>query len=297
MNARTEVAIHIRDINWEARVETWLDNLLQYYPSDEMDRQQFESPSPAISRIYVGDEFCSLRLPTLRELKDYASSASDTGLGLTLLVPILTDHEQERLMPLFEYLASHPPDAEVVAGDPGTLIWLKNTFPSISVSAGRLFDRGFKDPRVQSGPESMQEGENTLQESAFDNPEFQDLLASLGARRLERDLLPCQATIPGADPLVPVSVYFPFGYFTTGRICWISTFDRKNGEKFLPMDHCQKACRDLTLTTHSDTTSKIMQNGNTFFYLYDPSALAMLFSNRDKHRYRYVYQGLAMGAS
>jgi hypothetical protein len=70
-----------------------------YDPKSLGDRDGTEEARPALGRIYIGDEFCPNRLPSMGELADFCRFAEKKALGVTLLVPFLTDEGIERWAP------------------------------------------------------------------------------------------------------------------------------------------------------------------------------------------------------
>lgn len=51
------------------------------------------------------------------------------------------------MVPLFDYLNTCHSSAEVVFNDWGVMGLLKANYPVLKLSAGRLLNKGFKDPR------------------------------------------------------------------------------------------------------------------------------------------------------
>ncbi len=247
-----------------------------------------------ISRIYIGDEFCAHRLPNLRELKAFVSLAQDHDLGVTLLTPVMTDSDTDRCEPLFDCLTSYDLNIEVVINDLGVGQWLKTVYPSLPISGGRLFDKGFKDPRIQSSLEKA----NTINPagfSTFGQKAILDLLGELGVSRLERDVFPHGSTEFNTFSSMKNSVYFPFGYFTTGRVCWVSTFENSNKNNFVPNRHCGRPCEDIALELkNSEFSLPVIQSGNTLFYCYQPCTLIALVQKAAVEKFRLVYQGFAI---
>jgi hypothetical protein len=98
-----------------------------------------------------------------------------------------------------------------------------------------------------------------------------------------------------ADSLrVKTSIYFPFGYITSGRICQTASQYRHGRKKFLITKKCTKHCNNQTMELfHESFKLKLFQNGNTIYYLYEPSVLKNLLSIRKDSALRIVYQGFA----
>ena len=89
-----------------------------------------------------------IRLPAPKELARFCRFSTERNVGLTLFMPVLTDAGLDHCAALFERLAKRYPEAEVVANDIGTILFLRKHHPGFLLSMGRLFNKGFKDPRL-----------------------------------------------------------------------------------------------------------------------------------------------------
>ena len=253
---------------------------------------------PEIDRWYIGDEFCASRLPSPKLAAEFVRLAGEAGAALTLLTPILTDDQIDGLLPVLERMSDASTPAEITVNDWGLLFFLKERFPGLPLALGRLLNKGFKDPRLGPPETVIAEAENDLaflQHATFDQPRFREKAAALGIRRFERDLMPYDRRGAFEDGPQAVSVYFPFGYVTTGRVCWPSTFAPGREEDFRPRQTCAHICEGRPLVLrHPDAAFPIRQNGNTIFYLYPQDTLAALFRSAGEGRLRLVYQGVAL---
>ncbi|MDM8523197.1 hypothetical protein QUF80_07490 [Desulfococcaceae bacterium HSG8] len=295
-----EIALHLRNPDNKGDLPKVSNHLMDFYDQAFVGKEDLEKKSHSFNRVYVGDEFCSNRIPSLAEMKHFFSFAEEKNLNITLLTPVLTDEGIAKCSPLFEYLEKKHPETEVVVNDLGVLFYLKRNYPLFRLSAGRLFNKGFKDPRLSSNEKSSsisQEADELLNYSTFDHPDFQEKMAELSVTRLERDLLPYGndvGEITGSD--FKTSVYFPFGYVTSGRVCWTASFKQKIGERFVIPVKCPRPCNGMTLELkHKNFSFPLIQNGNTIFYLYTSSMLSYLLKRADHENLRLVYQGFIFG--
>lgn len=248
------------------------------------------TPNPPPSRVYVGDEFCVHRLPSPAQLIRFCHWADDAGLELTLLTPILSDAGIAACGLLFDTLADWNPNAEVVVNDWGVLRCLQDRYPNFCVGAGRLLDKGFKDPRTPK-PDQRAKATPLVSAAAFDHGAIRDALYSLGVRRLERDLLPHCGYLAPEDARFGLSVYYPFGCFTTGRVCWPASL-RQN---FVPAAPCDRTCEKLSLwLRHPDFALPVFQNGNTLFYRYSSAMVSTLWDMAKNRPMRLVFQEWAL---
>lgn len=100
------------------------------------------------------------------------------------------------------------------------------------------------------------------------------------------------------DSLLETAVDFPFGYITTGRTCWIASFEQPAVEQFIPAARCSRPCRHGMLELKSEKFSfRIFQSGNTIFYIYPWQALDRLIETKAKEGDRLIYQGFGFDES
>jgi len=289
-----EVAIHINKAH-QFQPEEIKTHLRALYHNDS----SFEELPTKISRIYIGDEFCFNRRPTLTSLKKSYLFAEKNGLKITLLTPVLTNDGIEEFAKLFDFVNEIDPHAELVINDWGVLAFLRTKYPSFKISLGRLLNKGFKDPRLPDPGKAAAITKGTkqlLNQCTFDLVTYQKKMMEMGVIRLERDIMPYATALPENSHLLRTSIYFPFGYITSGRVCWIASFNQKTGEKFVPGNSCTQPCNGIALTLKNDNVSlKVIQSGNTFFYLYPFKMLQNLLLHAQDQDLRIVYQGFHIG--
>lgn len=293
-----EITVHLRDSSQILDFQGVPGHLTALYGEGTLDKKAMKSFTGRIRRLYIGDEFCISRLPTVAELDGLLKLARARNWPVTLLTPPLTDEGLEGCSSLFNRLVEDDPGTEVVVNDWGALLFLKERYPGFRPAIGRLLNKAFKDPRLME-PERFrqlsQEAAELLNGCTFDSPEFQEQMRRLDVKRLERDLLPYGSARVKSPEGFGVSVYFPFGYVTTGRVCWIASFRRSGRQKFSLGKPCDRPCSRLSLELHSpDSRFGLFQAGNVIFYRYSAATLAMFLSWAKRRRIRLVYQGLAI---
>ncbi len=245
----------------------------------------------SITRIYVGDEFCANRLPSPDRILRFRRWAEEAGVGITLLTPILSDAAIQACTPLLDALFRKDPAAEVVVNDWGVLRFLMDRYRGFRIAAGRLLDKGFKDPRSPGNPVGG-EGDELFSGGTFDHTPIREVMDRLGVCRLERDLLPGRCETGASDDRFGLSIYYPYGYFTTGRICWPASVR----QRFVPGGTCDHVCQTLSMgLAHPDFTLPVFQNGNTLYYRYSSDMLSRFWRIAKSRPLRLVFQGWAMG--
>ena len=299
-----ELACHIRHPNQLDRLVEVPEHLKLFYPPDglEVSPRWPPSLSTACTRIYVGDEFCIARMPSLSELKRFGGMTFKMGHDLTLLTPVMTDKDIEGASPLFGYLNQNLPGSEVVFNDWGVMAYLSAHCSALKLSAGRVLNKGFKDPRLKPSPPHRDNADARfdalLNWSTYDGPWIRDQLSAMDIGRCEQDLLPYRTNSAVGSDELETSIYFPFGYVTSGRICWTASFDQPAGKRFMPIGRCSRPCGEFMLELKSTQfVFRIFQSGNTIFYLYPTGRLGSLLQTAATNGLRLVYQGFGFEAS
>jgi len=294
-----ELAVHVRHPGQLDQLHRIPKQVCDLYEDLEPRVQDWVFSIPEhVERVYVGDEFCVHRMPDPAALEAITRSANGNGWRVTLLTPPVTDEGMERCSRLFRLLETQIPGTEVVVNDWGLLGALRENHPSLTVAAGRLLNKGFKDPRLAdpaSAAGISEDAEELLEGCTFDFPEFQQKMRDLEVGRLERDLLPYGETGLKSTAGLGISVYFPFGYVSTGRVCRIASFKAPAGRKFSPLDACHAPCNGLLLELGgAESHFRLFEGGNTVFYLYPPSVLRSFAKDATYEEVRLVCQGLAI---
>jgi len=291
-----ELGIHFRNNDLAAAIHDLPEHLTTQYG----ETHDWSALLPAQLRVYLGDEFCVHRLPRPHELEQLVHSATQQQLPVTFLTPPLSNSGLEKCTPLFDCLQHTIPQTEVVVNDWGVLLFFQKKYPSFQLSVGRLLNKGFKDPRRLDAPKASQLSTETAElfnSSTFDAPGFQQTLHDLRIRRVERDVLPYENLDFEKLSGLSTSIYFPYGYVTTGRVCWIASFRESERKRFAISDKCQRHCNRMSLRLklkHDQIPMQLYQGGNTVFYRYPSSTRTKLISMATQHSIRLVYQGFAI---
>lgn len=295
-----ELAVHLRE---PSQLEAWegvRGHLTALYGAGTLERDLEDELLPgSLRRIYVGDEFCLQRMVDPEGLDDLVRLAQMRSWAVTLLTPPTTEEGLERFAPLLDRLDALQFESEVVVNDWGAMQFVRERYPSLPVSLGRLLNKGFKDPRLadaEAFTRISEEAAELLNRCAFDSAGFREAMTRRGVHRLERDLLPHGAPRWETPAGIGESVYFPFGYVTMGRVCLLASLEGRHSKKFSLADTCRRTCRDMSLRlTDPPRNLELLQEGNAVFYRYPASLLRSFFSWAAGRGLRCVYQGLAIG--
>lgn len=217
-------------------------------------------------RLYFGNEFCERLLPASESLAGALDEADDRGWDFTLVTSFATDAGLDRMKPLFEALHARAPLSEVVVNDWGVLSFLQREFGDecFPLAAGRLLTKQARDPRLGKLAERVPAGAmQHLRMSNVDGPLLTKFLRSRGVVRAEFDnpLHGFERTAPG----LPGSLYHPYMYLTTTRLCYASARKGSVRGRRTP-GLCGLECRDRTFTlSHRRMPEDLLLHGNTIF--------------------------------
>jgi len=251
------------------------------------------------TRVYFGNEFCQHLIPSLGKLKRVYGVCQKKGVSLSLLTPYVTDKGIQRLKPLFNFLRASAPEVEVVVNDWGVLRLLKRSYPGLRLVLGRLMNKMLRDPRVtglykQTAPEAVIK---TLSEPAMGGPLYQQFLRGLDITALEFDVLLQGVDFSSlTDSGLAVSVYVPYGFVATGRVCMIGSMHLPKPKKFDVDIQCSLECQEYTtelryVSPVSKVDQKYLQKGTTVFYTHSSDMLSSTLEDAFQGKiHRVVYQ-------
>lgn len=222
-------------------------------------------------RLYLGTEFCERRIPEPSDLQQALTYAARSDLRLTLVTPYLTHAGIGRLAPLIRLLnEAQDVGAEIVINDWGMLDVIRREYnhPSFQLVLGRLLTKQLRDPRLVDMAGSVpQEAVDHFRMANVDVPILSDFLVENGITRVEFDN-PRHGLLR-KDPTLPGSLYVPFVYLTTTRIC--PTNSRLTPKKTLRVVlPCSCECQDSAFRLrHKSMPVDLILKGNTIFFRND----------------------------
>jgi hypothetical protein len=241
--------------------------------------QRMEDIRKNIDRIYFGNEFCENLLPTLDILRKWYFYSKANKKEFTFVTPFVTNAGLQNLESLLTFLNAQE-DVEVVFNDWGVFKLMKDTFKNLNLVLGRLLTKQRRDPRMLKiflGKQKIRETvspdkkiktilfpkkvPHTLFEhyraSVINVGIFQEYLLSQSINRVEIDNLIWGMDIT-VNKKIGVSIYLPYGYITTSRMC---------GKLTLTYGACKKECKKYFLRLRNkDLPVPFYCIGNTVFY-------------------------------
>lgn len=220
-------------------------------------------------RVYVGHEFCQRLLPSKDGLREAVKQVAGRGCAFTLVTPFVTNAGLHRVQDLVGELASLPDvkDPEVVINDWGVMFWMHREHPAIPLAMGRLMTKQKRGPQILNIADDIPAA--TLEHFKRSNADASHVLRymqGMGVQRVELDNL--LQGISRHDGL-PASLYYPFGYVTTTRLCLLMRGDQPN-KNLRSIGTCARECLlyDVTLR-HDDMPVPLLLRGNTQYFRND----------------------------
>ena len=225
-------------------------------------------PEGPLRAIYFGSEFCADLLPSKAEVKRLCGHARSLGVSAVLLTPIASPGGLARINKLLAGVAQMEEAPAIVFNDWGVGNLLRESFPHLQRRAGRLMNRGLRDPRLM---EQLPENLNPAEPLAGDRGRrLRALLAGLGVTALETDPDSEGNYLgDGAEGLQRV-LYLPYAFAASSRNCLVKAEEAGSMDacftKGLELS-CKASCRGRWhRVDRSDTRLPLWRAGNTVFF-------------------------------
>ncbi len=235
-------------------------------------------------RVYWGSEFCETLIPGAGATARLSRTVRGLGLDWALVTPYVTDHGLDRVGRLLQQLPRELHPDEVVVNDWGVLRMLSREQAHIRPVLGRLMNKMIRDPRVASqfdDPRAPQEAVDALRGFSISAGSYRAFLDQKKVRRVEVDNPLQGLAVDFTAQEIPASIYLPFGYVTTGRICLPGSLGLLPGEKFSHLGRCGRECSGTVLALkntkspfETDRDLVLYQRGNTIFYFQPPDRVS-----------------------
>jgi hypothetical protein len=235
-------------------------------------------------RVYWGCEFCETLIPGFGSTVKLAEGALENDLAWSLVTPYVTDHGLDRIIRLLEKLPRDLHPDEMVVNDWGVLRWMRREQAHIRPVLGRLMNKMIRDPRVASrfdDPRAPREAVDALKGFSISAGSYRSFLEEKQVGRVEIDNPLQGLSVDFSAEGIPASIYMPFGYVTTGRICLTGSLRLPRGEKFSLLGECGRECSGAVLELQNtsspfetDREMKLYQRGNTIFYVQTPERIS-----------------------
>lgn len=221
-----------------------------------------------VSRVYYGHEFCERLLPSRRELARAVDLAGQRGVAFTLLTPYVTERGLERVRRLLTLLKALLPRAEVVFNDWGVLRVLEEEFGDFEPVMGRLLIKMKRGPRLAVLADAFNAATaEYFRTCSLDVPLYRRFLRAHRVARVELDNVLQGIDLDLSDTELRGSLYVPFGYIATTRMCLAASCGEHGMEDHVGVFPCRKECRDYTFELHARGAPVAqLRKGNTVFF-------------------------------
>ncbi len=237
-----------------------------------------DDAAASFQRLYFGAEFCEFRIPSPDLLRKAREVAATRGWAFSLMTPYVTTMGLEKLEALLPELDDGD---EVILNDWGTLDWVAADFPHLRVVLGRLLTKQKRGPRILNvasiTPPDML---SHYRRSNVDVPKLRDFLTDeLRVERYELDN-PLQGIERRPD--VPASLYTPWMYVSTTRLCLVNHCENRT-QSLRAIFQTDFACQKHQFTLkHDNMPATLHLVGNTIFVKnpVEPTNLEQLGINR-----------------
>ncbi len=238
-----------------------------------------------ISLLYFGNEFCEHRIPNRNQILSALKICETDHLEFVLVTPPVTDAGITKLQDCLDYICSIHPDPTIVVNDIGVLYLISQHYPSCRIILGRLLDKLSHDARASHEEFTAYYGTLGIQYARTAVVPEEHYINALGNGRIDRFEFDMPAVGISFTKSNRYSLYYPYCYLTTGRLCEMRSLGEKSDLNYLvPMSSCSQPCRTLSIEKrkplngyHFENGRRIneqylFQRGNTLFYiLRDPS--------------------------
>ncbi|MFZ4856516.1 MAG: hypothetical protein ACOYL3_08975 [Desulfuromonadaceae bacterium] len=221
-------------------------------------------PPGPLRAIYFGSEFCEFLLPDAAQVTRFCVHARDAGVDPVLLTPVATPGGLVRIKQLLSDLAAAGDAPAVVFNDWGVATLLRESFPALQRRAGRLINRGIRDPRLMAQEPLAKNipGERGKQ--------LRSMLVHFGVSALETDPdLEGGFLGDGAEGMQRV-LYLPYAFAASSRNCLIKADSTLTIDASFTkgLSHpCSGMCRgESHRIERSDTPLPLWRSGNTVFF-------------------------------
>jgi hypothetical protein len=250
------------------------------------DMKDLSSVKEPFQRVYFGHEFCQRLLPSKTGLREAVKQVSGRGLAFTLVTPFVTNAGLQRVQELVNELVTltDAKSPEVVINDWGVLFWLHREHPKVPLAMGRLLTKQKRGPQILRIADDIPAA--TLEHFKRSNADASHVLRymqGMGVQRVELDnLLQGISRHEGMQ----ASLYYPFGYVTTTRLCLLMRGDQPN-KNLRSIGTCSRECLSYDVTlSHADMPVPLLLRGNTQYFRNDklPDDLAALNITRLVHQ-------------
>lgn len=221
-------------------------------------------------RLYYGHEFCEYLLPSENEFKQILDFVIANNLPFTFVTPTISNDKINLLDKLIDSAAEKASilnKFEIVVNDFGVLSLIRQkNIQNTAIAAGRLMTKQKRDPRIKYISALSESAKNYYMSFSLDSAHNLDFIRDFNIQRFELDNV-TQGIIRQSK--MPASLYTPFCYISTTKLCYLAQTDKK--ERYLREKcECFMECRNYDVYMKNDKMkTDLYLKGNTIFYRND----------------------------
>ncbi len=254
-------------------------------------------PDIALTHVYFGNEFCQNLIPRLSHVETAFTQTMEKGLKFCLVTPYSTIEGINRLKPLLNYLDQQDQKSDIIVNDIGILRMIHQDYRNLTPVLGRIMDKLDREPRNKTSCDK--EVDNRLitkaeKEVIYGVPAYRDFLKKSGVKCVEFDNVASSQLIDFTQLKFKVSVYLPYGFVTTGRVCMIGSLHQPGTKKFSVSGKCRKECRHYHALIYNQglpKEKKLISKGNAVFATNDAAHMMdVIHFGRKRGVRRFVFQ-------
>jgi hypothetical protein len=236
------------------------------------------------SRIYFGNEFCERLIPDKADLNKVVDFCKKNNVLISFVTPYATDKGINAISELIDLLKEEKIIDEIIFNDWGVFNKFKGILKSKRWVKGRVLTKQYKDTRFIELKKIIPK--NILpwfQSSTVDTEISQDFLINKNVFRIELDNLFQGINMKLSRSDIKASLYYPYNFITTTRICQSARCTSKKKKKVTIEDGCSFECRTYTFDLKAKDMPKSMKlKGNTCFYYLDRLPKEMIEKGIDR---------------
>jgi hypothetical protein len=237
-------------------------------------------PPAPLRAVYFGSEFCPDLLPDAQAAERFCLWALEASLEPVLLTPIVTTAALGLVERLLAALMAGGQAPSVVFNDWGVLNLLRASFPRLRRRAGRLLNRGLRDPRLVE--------ENGLAAGRTPAPTggLRSLLLHSGVEAVESDADLEGSYLGEKVAAIQRTLHFPFVAAASGRNCLIKADGAESSDQCFTKGlalPCAGLCRGRCHPVQrADSALPLWRAGNTLFYQVSQSGAKAQLAQADR---------------
>jgi len=219
------------------------------------------------SRLYFGIEFCERLIPTVDALEEVFNFVDEQGKDLALVTPYVTEDGLEKVEKLLVMLAEAKPGSEVVFNDWGVFQVMDEKYPDLIPVLGRLLNKMKRGPRLMNVLDKIpEESVRYYRSPGITVPKVREFLLKNRINRVEFDNLLQGIDLERTGDEIRKSLYLPFAYITTTRLCLTALCDQPDRVKEVGILPCGHECQRYTFCLKNPIMiANLIRKGNTIF--------------------------------